>query len=272
MKACLCASKGAAQTEPVLYRGEYEGLFKHAKSLGFDGVEIHLREAADVDAEQLLRESERSGVALAAIATGLAKRIDGLELVARDEAARLRAIRRLEEQIDLAHIFGCQIIIGSMRGNIPAEDGTGETRALLLRSMRHLADYIQNKNCGIVFEAINRYENNYLNTAGETADFVQELGSPKVKVLLDTFHMGIEEKDPAAAIRAIGKHLGHIHLADNTRSYPGSGVTNFSAILRALRDIDYEGWLSFEYLPLPDEDTAARRGLEYIRHLRDCLS
>lgn len=272
MKYCVCASQNAAMQEPVLYRAGYDGLFGYAKALGYGGVEIHLRAADDVDAAALEAGSRASGIALAGIATGLGKRIDGLELVDREEKGRRAAIQRLKEQIDLAARFpGCQVIIGSMRGNIPGPEQDAETRGLLLQSMRELTEHLKGKDCGVVFEAINRYENNYLNTAAETVEFVKTLGSPQVKVLLDTFHMNIEERDLPGAIRATGPYLGHIHLADNTRWYPGSGSLDFSAILRALRDIGYAGWLSFEYLPMPDERTGAAKGVEYIKRLWDCL-
>ncbi len=271
MKCCLCASEGAALNEPVLYRGSYSKLFAHAKHLGFEGVEIHLRSADDVDAEALLQSSTETGVALCAIATGLAKRLDGLELVDSDEKRRGLAVQRILRQADLAHHFGCHIIIGSMRGNL-APGKAAETRARLQESMLEICDYIQDKNCTVVFEAINRYENNYLNTAAETAAFVMGLASPKVKVLLDTFHMNIEERCLALAIRETGGALGHIHLSDNTRLYPGSGSTNFSPVLRALQELEYQGWLSFEYLPLPDETAAAQRGLAFIRALANCLA
>ena len=271
MKFCLCASTDAAPQEPVLYRKDYAGLFDYAKELGVEGVEIHLRSAIDVDAEALKRDSEHTGVALAAIATGLAKRIDGLDLTDSNEACRKKAIDRVKAHIELANRFGCRIIIGSMRGNIRSPDQDRQTRERLGGSMCELAECLKTKNCSIVFEAINRYENNYLNTAAETVEFVKTLGSPQISVLLDTFHMNIEEQNMADAIRATGAYLGHIHIADNNRLYPGNGSIDFSAVFRALRDIRYSGWVSLEYLPGADEKTAASRGLRYVRSLWNCL-
>jgi sugar phosphate isomerase/epimerase len=268
----LCASPGAALHEPVLFRGGFDELFSRAKELGFDGVEIHLRDAAEVDAEKLEKLVSASGVKVAAIATGLAKRIDGLTLINPGQAERRRAIQRLQGHIDLAARFGCPLIIGSMRGNLPQEEAAAQNAyRLLAASIGELADYLRGKNCSIAFEAINRYENNYLNTASETAAFLEQVDSEKVGMMLDTFHMNIEETDMRAALWEHRDKLIHIHLADNTRLFPGSGAIDFKTVLRTLLQCGYGGWLSMEYLPLPDEETAALRGIHYMKEIEKAV-
>jgi sugar phosphate isomerase/epimerase len=268
----LCASPGAAPHEPVLFRGGFDTLFSRAKQLGFDGVEIHLRDAGEVDAEQLEKLGRASGVEVAAIATGLAKRIDGLTLIDPDETRRRLAIQRLRGHIDLAARFGCPVIIGSMRGNLPEEAVAARNAySLLVDSIRELEEYMSGKNCSIAFEAINRYENNYLNTARETAAFLKEAGGGKTGMMLDTFHMNIEETGMCAALREHRDRLIHIHLADNTRLFPGSGAIDFKALLRTLLSCGYGGWLSMEYLPRPDEETAARRGIQYMQEIEKAI-
>ena len=267
LKYSLCVSHGASRSEPVLFRGEYGDAFLYAKQLGFEGIEIHLRDAKDVDANQIIRESQNQKVAVAGIATGLAQRIDHLSLIDSDKSRRQEAIDRIKGHLDLAAVFGCTVIIGSMRSNIPIPEQGRQCRALLLDSVKSLADYIENKNCSIVFEAINRYENNYLNTAEETSSFLNQINSKKIKMLLDTFHMNIEETNMERAIFNFGKQLGHVHLADNTRRYPGSGQIDFSKIIKALAEIHYGGWCSMEYFPLPSEAAAARAGLRHVQKI-----
>lgn len=263
----ICASEGAALHEPVLFRGSYTDAFAYARDLGYKGLEIHLRDAAAADAGALAQASAATGVRVAAVATGLAKRVDGLSLIDDDKAGRRAAIERLKGHLDLAARFGCTVIIGSMRANVPSPDRREECYAVLADSIKYLADYIADKNCTIVFEAINRYENNYLNNAAETADFIDRIGSDKVLMLLDTFHMNIEERDMCAPLRDYAKYLGHIHFADNTRWYPGQGQIKFEAIVRTLEEVGYDKWVSMEYLPLPDEATAGRKGMEFLRGL-----
>ena len=267
----VCASEGAALKEPVLYRGSYPDAFEYVRSIGGQGVEVHVRNAATADRDALHRASEKTGVAVSGVATGLAKRVDGLSLVDDDPVRRAEAVSRVKGHIDLAEEFGCTVVIGSMRDNIPSPERREETLTRLYEGMVECAEYISGKNCSIVFEAINRYENNYFNTAEETAAFVDRIGSPQIRVLLDTFHMNIEERDMSAAIRLLGDRLGHFHLADNNRWYPGQGTIDFRASLLALHEIGYKGYLSCEYLPLPDEKTAAAKGLAYMLALDSAL-
>jgi sugar phosphate isomerase/epimerase len=100
-------------------------------------------------------------------------------------------------------------------------------------------------------------------------EFIEKNKLENCFVHLDTFHMGIDETDPAAAIQLCGKKLGYMHLADNSRCYPGSGQFDFRKILQALDTIEYGGYLSVECLPKPDGITAARYA---IKHVMECIA
>ncbi|MFV0412980.1 MAG: TIM barrel protein [Oscillospiraceae bacterium] len=266
MKYSLCASFKAALHEPVLFRGAFDEAFFYARELGFGGVELHIRDTKELQKATLLNASHETGVQLSCISTGLAYRVDGLSLTSEDSENRQQAIQRVKEHLDFADAFGCKVLLGSMRGNLQFAEDTA-TYQRFLQSMQELAHYIDQKNCAIVLEAINRYENNYLNCAEKTIEFLRQVGSPKVKLLLDTFHMNMEETDALLALRHAGEWLGHFHVADNTRLYPGSGQINFAALLRTLEDIHYDGWVSVECLSVPDERTAAQKALHYLKTL-----
>ena len=90
-------------------------------------------------------------------------------------------------------------------------------------------------------EALNRYESHLLNTAAQAAEFVEQVGMSNVGILLDAYHMNIEEADPAAAIREAGDRLFLLHVADSNREAVGRGHTDFLALMRALRRIEYRG-------------------------------
>ena len=264
-RIAIAVSQGAAMHEPVLYRGGLESSFDYAKKLGYDGVELHIRDPYEVDSQALLSRQQETGVRIAAVATGLAARVDGLSLADKDEDRRKEAVHRVKGHLQLSSLFGCPVILGSIRGNVPSPGQRKEHISRLRTSILELAKEMEDKDSYLVFEVINRYENNYFNTAWETAQFINSLPTKKVKLHLDTFHMNIEEKDPLKAISESGALLGHFHLADNTRWYPGSGTIHFPAILRQLSQSGYTGWLSMEYLPLPTEEQAAQEGLAYIR-------
>jgi len=104
------------------------------------------------------------------------------------------------------------------------------------------------KSCGVdlVLEVVNRFETNLLNTTAQGMKFIAETGSDHVRLHLDTFHMNIEEANPAAAIRLAGDKLGYFHIGESNRGYLGDGVINFDLIFDALLDIDYKRDIVFE--------------------------
>lgn len=102
--------------------------------------------------------------------------------------------------------------------------------------------------CGVDYclEVLNRFEGYLLNTAEEAVQFVQEVNHPRVKIMLDTFHMNIEEDSIGGAIRKAGQHLGHFHTGECNRRVPGRGRTPWREIGEALRDIHYQGAIVME--------------------------
>ena len=130
-------------------------------------------------------------------------------------------------------------------------------------------------------EAINRFETDLVNTAEEAAALAELSGSARVGVLLDTFHLNIEEKDVGAAIRGAGDRLVHFHISDNDRGVPGSGHVPWAEVRSALNDIGYDGWIVAEMFVIagnpasadlniwrniePGADPAAGRALDFMR-------
>jgi D-psicose/D-tagatose/L-ribulose 3-epimerase len=106
-------------------------------------------------------------------------------------------------------------------------------------------------------EVINRFETDLTNTAQEGAALAAATGSARIGVLLDTFHMNKEEKDPPAAIRHVGERLFHFHVSDNDRGTPGSGHFDFASAAEALRAIGYDGWITAEMFVVPGHPTSA---------------
>ena len=115
----------------------------------------------------------------------------------------------------------------------------------------------------LVLEPLNRYENHLVNTIGSALKFVAEVGSPKVGVMGDSFHMNIEEANSSAALEEAGNRLWHFHFSDNTRQAPGMGNQNLEGILRGLLELGYKGTITMEFVPQwYDERGIARRSRE----------
>ena len=133
--------------------------------------------------------------------------------------------------------------------------------------MRECAVYAGRRDVLILLEPINRYETDVVNTAEQGAELIEACGCGNVKLLLDTFHMNIEEPSIEDSIRKAGEHLGYIHFADSNRHAPGMGHTAFESILETLTEIGYAGPIVLEILPWPDDEQAAVQGITCMRQL-----
>lgn len=252
---------------PFVYEGDFSQGVAQAKALGYDAVELHIADPARVDQEALARALAENGMQLSAIGTGRAYVNDGLSLTSPDADNRAQAILRLRQFIDMAARLGSVIIIGCMRGNIENEDQAPQVLDWLAQSMVQLDAYAAQKGVDMVFEPINRYENNFLCTVREIVDFIRHNQLKQTKVLLDTFHMNIEEDDYGAVIAYAGDLVRYVHAADSNRQVPGRGHVPFAQILEALEAVGYTGPFSAECLPLPSKEEAARQWVEAMKGL-----
>ena len=270
MKISSTISLGAPLRAATLLRGDIFDCIARSVDMGFDGVELQLNldEGSAIDFGEVAEFCGKKGIAVSAYATGSLYVKNGLSLIDDDPAVVDKAISRLKLYVDAAEITGGKVIIGCVRGNIPDPGEYLKLEERFASSMGRVLDAAGQKGVGVVLEAINRYENNYLATASQTACFIEKYNLP-LEILLDTFHMNIEERDMAAAFSAAAGHLGHVHLADNTREVPGMGSLDFSKIIGCLRGIGYDGWLSFECFIDKDEDEEAKLGLRHVKKLMD---
>ena len=207
----------------------------------------------------------------------------GGSMVSDDSLERDAIARHSESVIQLAHDLGCKIVVvgGSKQRSVPVsmdrELGVNRVLEVLSRIAKSAEKY------GVVacFEAHNRYESNLANTLDECSRYVDQINSPALKIAGDTYHMNIEEKSLDGAIISAGSRIGHMHLPDSHRLAPGDGHIDFSAILAALRRINFAGYLSFEmfgitpemmYLPTFDLcDDEVRKGIKHIRQVESSL-
>ena len=233
--------------------------------IGFDGVEIAIRDPGHVDVEALVTAAERSGVAVPAIGTGQAYLEEGLSLAASEEAVRVRAVARLLGQVSVARRLGALLIVGLIHGPIPPETARGLAEERLLEGLGTIARAARTAGVRIVVEPINRYETNWLNTVDEVLDLLGRLGEDNVGLLPDTFHMNIEETDVPAALRRGGARVWHVHVADSNRRAPGWGHLDFGPIVRTLGEMDYGGFLSAEILQQPGVLDAAWQTIASLR-------
>jgi sugar phosphate isomerase/epimerase len=256
-----------ARGGPFVFQDDLPDACRKARSLGFDAVEVFPPAADAIDPASLKRCLDDNGLALAAVGTGAGWVRHKLTLVMPDPALRSRAREFVRSIIEFAGGFGASAIIGSMQGR--SGDGIDAmTAAGYLRdALQDLGEYARQFHVPLVFEPLNRYETNMVNTVEGGLALLESLSSQNVLLLADLFHMNIEEPDIAWSIRTGGNRIGHVHFVDSNRRAAGFGHIDFRPIARALAEIGYNGFASAEVLPLPDPDAAALQTIQAFREL-----
>jgi sugar phosphate isomerase/epimerase len=139
--------------------------------------------------------------------------------------------------------------------------------AYLVEALQECAAVATETGVRFALEPLNRYETDLIHTVADGLDLVERVGADNFGLLLDTFHMNIEEPEIESSIRACGDRIFHFHVADSNRWHPGAGHLDFRSILDTLFAAGYEGFVSGEFMPLPDADTSAERSIAYLREL-----
>ncbi len=243
---------------PVMFSGHLGDGLKAVSKAGFKYIELSLRSTVDVNPSELNKILLDLNLKITAIATGQACLFDQLCLGSDDERQRQKAVEHFKAITILAKAINSgAVIIGGIRGRL-AGSGSDYQKNFDngVSAIRACAEWTEEMGIPLLIEPINRYETNWIYTAEEGCNLLSKIGVSSVKLLLDTFHMNIEESSIVEAIKKTGNRLGYIHFADNNRHAPGQGQTDFKKILFTLEDIGYSGPVVAEVLPLPDDETA----------------
>jgi sugar phosphate isomerase/epimerase len=254
-----------ARGGPFIFWDDLPAACRKAKALGFDAVEIFPPSAEAVNPNQLRTLLADHGLALAAMGTGAGWVKERLHLTLPDAGARGTARAFIRSIIDLAGPFSAPAIIGSMQGR--SEGGVDHPSATgyLQEALEELATHAAQYKVPLLFEPLNRYETNMVNTVEAGAGLLRSLSTDNVRLLADLFHMNIEEVNVPEAIRAGAGQIGHLHFVDSNRRPAGLGHLDYPPIVAALRAVGYGGFVSAEALPYPDSDAAALQTIKAFR-------
>jgi sugar phosphate isomerase/epimerase len=259
MKLAVAISPKRRKFAAVPLQGEISDILALAREIGYDGVELNLGHPNEVDAAALRGELDRHGLKAISIATGAAYFEEGLCLTVPEPGGREKAIERIRVHCDLAAKIGAKVVVGMMRGRLSTDEAEAERQVeRFAESLARCASAARDVEVTLMVEPMNRYETNFLTTAAATVEFLDRHGRNDVEVMLDTFHMNIEEFDlPAACARTCGR-LGLFQTVDSNRCAPGMGHIDFGALLAVLAAAKYDGFLSAEVVQQPDGPSAAR--------------
>ena len=218
--------------------------------LGFDILEINAGTVADMSPEgrkSIKEHAEQRGITLS-YCIGLQKQFDPASAEAETRRRGVAYLRKMAEAIGE---MGGGNLGGILYSYWPASLPEGETdkRPYLERSVASMREAVKTaEDNRVVFcmEVVNRFEQYLLNTCAEAVEYVQRVGSPNARVMLDTFHMNIEEDFLGEAIQRAGAYLGHFHIGENNRMPPGYGHIPWTEVSAALRKINYQGSVVME--------------------------
>jgi sugar phosphate isomerase/epimerase len=254
------------RTGPWIFWDDLERSMSKASDMGFDAIELFTSSAAAVDPTVLKNLLQQFNLKLAAVGTGAGKVLHGLTLTDPNEAVRKKAISFISDMIAFGAEFGAPAIIGSMQGNLATGQDCNNTMEWLAAGLRFLGQGAEEKGVPLIYEPLNRYETNLINTLEDGARFIETQDLRNVTLLADLFHMNIEEADMPGSIRASANHIGHVHFADSNRRPVGYGHTDMQPVATSLKEVGYHGFVSAEAFPWPDQDAAALQTITAFNH------
>jgi D-psicose/D-tagatose/L-ribulose 3-epimerase len=258
-------------------------LFPKIKAMGFDAVEIPVEDPALVNVTEVRQALEENGLeAIICGAFGPTR-----DLTHEDPAFHQICFDYLQACFDISNALGAGFVAGPMYSAVgkarlvSAEQKKTEWERAV-NNLRQVCNMATQSGQLIALEALNRFETDLINNSEELMQLIQDINDPAARVLLDGFHMSIEEPDMKAAVKRVGEKLIHVQVSENYRGIPGTGQTNWEAFKNGLEEVGYRGIVSIEsftpevqelagavciWKPLAkSQDYFALEGLAFLKH------
>ncbi len=219
--------------------------FADLKEVGVDGIEIPVFSPAELDTSAVRKICAEHDLNVHFCCVNP----EGTNPISGDAKVRARTLEHWKSVIKTAADAGADQIAGpthSPVGYLPGRRRTEDEWKWGVELHQALQDDLAQADVTMAVEPLNRFETYFLNTAADAVRFVEDIGSDRIGILLDTFHQNIEDKDVADAYRTCGKHLMHVHTCENDRGTPGSGHVDWPGVLAAIKELGYNRWLTIE--------------------------
>jgi D-psicose/D-tagatose/L-ribulose 3-epimerase len=250
------------------------------KAMGYDGVELPIFDAEVAKYGKWGKRLDDLGLERTAVTI----RTPDTNPISPDAKVRAAGVAGNKLALECCEAAGVKLICGPYHSAIGEFTGQGPTSDEWkwgVDSMRQTAEHAKTHGVMLSVEYLNRFECYFLNSAVDAVRFVREVDHPNCRMMYDTFHANIEEKNPAQAIKACAEYTVHIHISENDRSTPGQGNVPWDATFKAIKETGYDGWLMIEAfgLALPElaaatkiwrkmydsEEQLARDGLAFMK-------
>lgn len=214
---------------------------------GFDSVEIAIENPEDIDAVLVKKALQKNKFRCDTVC--------GVMMTERDlrgtSDQQQSALKYLKGTMDVMEQIGAKMLVGPLYSSVGRADAVTDEDykaqwSTVVKHLKELCDYAKLKGLTLAIEPLNRFETDFINTCAQGLKLISDVNKDNLFIHLDTFHMNIEEKDLAAAIRKAGKKLGLLHACGTDRGTPGNDHTDWNKIVKALKDINYDGQLVIE--------------------------
>lgn len=246
-------------------QGSIEETFGAAARSGYDGVELMTLSPSALDRAAISRTAQDLGICIDLVCTGEVYGQLGLSFTDPDPSIRTDAICHVQEIIQFAAFFGAKINIGRVRGQYRGDIPRQQTEEWAIDAFRQISDYAAPLGVPIALETVTIMQTNFINTLAQARDILRRVDRENFRLMMDIFHLNIEEPDLFKAIQMFSADNIHVHLSDNNRRYPGNCGMDFARVIRTFHDCGYDGSFCVEVYQMPDIETA-------LRHSASCLA
>lgn len=246
------------------YQGPLEKSLRELSELGYQGVEFMTLNPKELHWEEVKALLEKYKLKAVLVCTGEIFGQLKLSYTHPEEAVRQEAVERTKEIMDFASFLGADINIGRIRGQYCKELTKEQTEAYAVEAFQEISRYGEEKNVRIALETVTIMQTNFINTLEEGLSMVKRVDRDNFKLMLDIFHLNLEEKNLYEAIRNYSPYNIHVHLADNNRRYPGHCGLDFDKIIATFKECGYEGNFSTEIFQIPSQEKAAEGAIAHL--------
>lgn len=225
---------------------ELDPVLDEIKAIGFDAVEVPIFNTSDLASFARLGQRLR-GLGLSA--TGVTVMGPETNPISPDPKIRAAAVEHLDRVLECGQQFGCEILCGPLHSAIGVFSGAGPTETEFqhgVETIRKAAEKAEARGIKLAMEYLNRFENYFLTTAAQAVRFVRAVDHPHCKMMYDSFHAHIEEKNQAEAIKSAAAETIHVHVSENDRGTPGTGQVDWKSYFDGLKETGYNGYLTIE--------------------------
>lgn len=224
---------------------EHLPLLENLKAWGYDGVELPVFDMDPAKFARIGKQLDSVGLERTAVTVCT----DDENPISPKAEIRSAGLARLKKAIDMCAASGATHLCGPIHSALGTFSGAGATPDEWkwgLETLTKAADYAKANNVMLVVEYLNRFECYFLTSAADDARFCREANHPNLKMMYDTFHANIEEKNLAEAMKSCWDQVVHVHISENDRSTPGEGHVDWETTFKTLKSLKYDGWLMVE--------------------------